>query len=195
MSGATTTDRAAALRGAVRAVVAERGLHGASMSQIANAAGVAAGTAYVHYRDKDDLVVAAYVEAKQQLAAAALSHVADVLDAPDGRTDPVRERMVAIFVAVARHLRAHPTDAQFILQVDTSPYSEAAHARVVEEGDDLTEALDDPALRARLEDLPDPVLYELGLAPAIRLAARGIDLTDDQLRAVATACWGAVSRD
>ena len=191
MSPAATTDRAAALRAAVRSVVAERGLQGASMSQIATVAGVAAGTAYVHYRDKDDLVVEAFVEAKRRLASAALAVLRTAAQDSD---DPVRDRMVAMVDAVAKYLRAHPTDARFILQVEDSPYRELAHARALEDGNDLTEALGDPALRARLVDLPDPVLYELGLAPAIRLAARGIELTDDELVTVADACWRAVSR-
>lgn len=188
----TTTDRAAALRAAVRRVVAERGLHGASMSQIAREAGVAAGTAYVHFDDKDDLVVAAYVEAKRDLGDAAAA-AADAVSDDGASDDPVRDRMTAMFVAVTRHLQTRPTDALFILQVDVSPYWQRAHDRTVEAGGDLAEALASPAVRDRLVDLPSPVLYELGLAPAIRLAARRITLTDVQLAAVARACWGAIT--
>ena len=43
-----TTDRPAAIRRALRDLVAERGFHGASMGAVAKEAGVAAGTAYVH---------------------------------------------------------------------------------------------------------------------------------------------------
>jgi AcrR family transcriptional regulator len=41
-------DRAAAVRAALRTLVAERGFHGASMGAVAREAGVATGTAYVH---------------------------------------------------------------------------------------------------------------------------------------------------
>jgi AcrR family transcriptional regulator len=53
-------DRAAAVRGAVRTLVARNGFHGASMSAVASQAGVATGTAYTHYASKDELVLAAY---------------------------------------------------------------------------------------------------------------------------------------
>ena len=64
-------DRAAAVRSALRSLVARNGFHGASMSAVARQARVATGTAYTHYASKDELVLAAYCETKAQLAAAA----------------------------------------------------------------------------------------------------------------------------
>jgi epoxyqueuosine reductase len=52
-----------------------------------------------------------------------------------------------------------------------------------------------PAIAERLRPLPLEVLYELGLGPAVRLAASGQKLSSDQLGAIADACWRAVSRD
>ena len=52
------SDRAAALRGAVIDLVAERGLHGSSVASIADRAGVAVGTVYVHFVDRDALIAA-----------------------------------------------------------------------------------------------------------------------------------------
>ena len=66
-----TVDRAAAVRQALRTLVAGHGFHGASMSAVAAEAGVATGTAYTHYASKDELVLAAYLETKAELAAAA----------------------------------------------------------------------------------------------------------------------------
>lgn len=65
-------DRAAAVRSALRTLVARNGFHGASMSAVASQAGVATGTAYTHYASKDELVLAAYCETKAQLGAAAV---------------------------------------------------------------------------------------------------------------------------
>jgi len=56
----TSMDRAAAVRSALRTLVARHGFHGASMSAVAREAGVATGTAYTHYTSKDELVLAAY---------------------------------------------------------------------------------------------------------------------------------------
>ncbi len=60
----TPVDRAALLRRSLLELVAERGFRGTSMSAVADHAGVATGTAYVHYDSKDELVIAAYAEIK-----------------------------------------------------------------------------------------------------------------------------------
>ena len=54
-----TAKRTALIQSTVQ-VVADCGFHGASMSLIADAAGVAAGTAYVHFESKDQLMLESY---------------------------------------------------------------------------------------------------------------------------------------
>ena len=66
-------DRPAAIRRALRNLVAERGFHGASMGAVAKEAGVATGTAYVHYESKEELVYATYLEIKAGLSAAVMT--------------------------------------------------------------------------------------------------------------------------
>ena len=180
-------DRAAAVRQAMRTLVGEHGFHGASMSAVAAEAGVATGTAYTHYASKDDLVLAAYRETKAELAAAATSDL-------DRAAGPA-ERFKLLWLAAYRHLAANREQALFLLQVDCSPYRDEAHEAVLADGDDalLREAAS-ADIAARLLPLPLEVLYELGLAPAVRLAASGIELGGDELGAVAEACWRAVTR-
>jgi AcrR family transcriptional regulator len=187
MTAVTGVDRAAAVRRALRALVAERGFHGASMSAVAAEAGVATGTAYTHYASKSDLVLAAYLETKAELAAAATSGL-DSKAGPD-------ERFRGIWLATYRHLAANRDHALFLLQVDSSPFRAAAHrAATQNQGDALMEQAATPDIAARLEPLPLEVLYELSLGPAVRLAASETELSDRDLEAVAGACWRAVSR-
>lgn len=180
-------DRAAAVRRALRALVAQHGFHGASMSAVAKAAGVATGTTYTHYASKDELVVAAYLETKAELGAAATADV-------DPSAGPA-ERFRTIWLATYRHLAATREDALFLLQVDASPYRAEAHAAALAvAGDPLLEQAAVPDVAERLLPLPPEVLYELGLAPAVRLAVNPVELSGDDLAAVADACWRAVSR-
>jgi hypothetical protein len=51
-----------------------------------------------------------------------------------------------------------------------------------------------PDIAARLLPLPLEVIYELGLSPAVRLAASGTQLTGGQLDEIAAACWRAISQ-
>lgn len=181
-----SVDRPAAIRAGLRALVAEHGFHGTSMSAVAERAGVATGTAYVHYDSKDDLVVAAYVEAKHRLGEAAVAAVTD--------TSSPEEMFVQLWRAAHDHLRSHPDDAGFLVQVDASPYHEIAHDEVMARGDDpLSAAVEDGAMRELFLQLPDRVLYELALGPALRLAVRAEPLSDSQLDLVARACWAAVT--
>jgi AcrR family transcriptional regulator len=180
-------DRAAAVRQALRRLVAQRGFHGASMSAVAAEAGVATGTAYTHYGSKDELVLAAYLETKALLGAAATAGL-DRGAAPE-------ERFRHIWLASYRHLAASPDHARFLLQVDSSPYRAPAHeAALAQDGDPILEQAAEPGMSAQLLTLPLEVLYELGLAPPIRLAANGAELSGGQLEAIANACWRAVSR-
>lgn len=182
-------DRAAAVRTALRRLVAQRGFHGASMSAVAAEAGVATGTAYVHYRSKDDLVIATYIEVKRDLGRAAVERV--------DPARPVAEQFRALWRAIHDHLAGDPDRARFLVQVDASPYAPQAHAAALEAHDDpLVELIADGEVGRHLAPLPLPVLYDLGIAPAVRLAATspgaaGPDPALD-LDALADACWRAI---
>lgn len=182
-----SVDRAEAVRQALRALVAEHGFHGASMSAVAAEAGVATGTAYTHYASKDELVLATYLETKAELAVAATSGL-------DPASSP-QELFRDMWLGTYNHLAANRDHALFLLQVDCSPYKEPAHeAAMARDGDPLVEAAAAPEIVSRLLPLPLEVLYELGLAPAVRLAAAGAELSPRELRTTADACWRAISR-
>lgn len=164
-------------------LVAERGIHGTSMSHVADRAGVATGTAYVHYESKEDLLIAAFVEVKKGLGAAGLEDV----DPSRG----ARKVFESIWWNVHDHLRRDPPVARFLVQLEASPLRRPAHAALL--GDDpLTRTAE--ALAARLVDLPIDVIYELALAPAVRLVASDTSLTTGQLETLVESCWRAVKR-
>lgn len=121
--------------------------------------------------------MAAYVEVKSALGLAGV-------EAIEGASSP-EDVFRSIWHAMYRHLAAD--------QVQASPYAASAHEAAL--GQDAL--ADRPALAnlsAGLVDLPPLVLCDLGLGPAVRLAATdGPSLTDDQLDEVAAACWRAVS--
>ena len=161
-------DRAALVRSALRDLVAENGLHGTPMSAVAARAGVATGTAYVHYASKDDLVLAAYREAKVDLGHAAVA----CMD-PD---TPPATRFEQLWLGVHDHLTRNPELARFLTQVESSPYARLHHDSVDDAADPLTEAASVPDMAAELLPLPLEVLFDLGLAPAIRLVSAGVEL-------------------
>lgn len=184
---ATDIDRPAAIRRALRDLVAERGFHGTSMSAVAKEAGVAAGTAYVHYESKEELVYATYLELKAELGDAVIDELDPVA--------PAEERYRTIVRAVYRHLHAEPARARFLDQLEVSPYHAEAKRRLSEQGDPLGEQAAAADVVDRFVDLPMEVVHTLTFGALVRLAAAGIDLTDDELDHLAAATWRSVTAD
>jgi AcrR family transcriptional regulator len=178
-------DRPAAIRRALRDLVAERGFHGASMSAVASTAGVATGTSYVHYESKEDLVFATYLEIKQEMADAVMAKI-------DRDADP-GTRFEQIWDGVYAHLAGEPARARFLTQMEESPFYTAAHLVAMERGDALASEASRPDLQELLIDLPAEIQFSLALGPAIRLAASGVSLNQTQLESLKMACWRAVT--
>jgi TetR/AcrR family transcriptional repressor of multidrug resistance operon len=179
-------DRPAAIRRALCKLVAERGFHGASMGAVAEAAGVATGTAYVHYASKEELVYATYLEIKAQLGMAVLRDL-------DETAEP-RVRWGHLLVAAYEHLTEESDRARFLTQLEESPYYQEAHARLVATGDPLAEMATSSDLVDLLVPLPREVIYALSLGVAVRLAAAGVQLEGDELDLLVDATWRAVTK-
>lgn len=179
-------DRPAAIRRALRDLVATRGFHGASMGSVATEAGVATGTAYVHYESKDELVYATYLEIKAGLSAAVLADL-DVTASP-------QDQWSHMLKTAYEFLSDEPERARFLSQLEESPFYEEAHARLVEAGDPLAEAARSEDFAELVVDLPDQVIYALSLGVAVRLIAAGLQLKDEELDTLVSATWRAVTR-
>ncbi len=181
-------DRAAAIRRALVRLVARKGFHGTSMAAVAQEAGVATGTAYVHYASKDELVFATYLEVKHGLGTAAIAHL-DV-------TATARERFAQLWLGAQEHLSRDPDRARFLVQVDASPYASAAHERALTTSSDpfmasgaVIELLD------TFVGLPMTVLFDLAFGPVIRLTAAEHAIDEAVIPALIEACWRAVTTD
>lgn len=181
MTSTSSIDRAGLVRRAMVELVAETGIHGATMGAVARRAGVATGTAYVHYESKEHLLIAAFVEVKELLGEAVTADL--------DRTSPPRLVFETVWRRTYRHLRSDPHSARFLNQIDESPLHRRAHEAL---GDD------DPLTRLAAEmaphlvDLPIEIIYQLGLAPAVRLATAEHDLEEPQLSKVVDSCWRAI---
>jgi AcrR family transcriptional regulator len=181
----TGSDRSAALRRAVRRMVADHGFHGASMSLIAAEAGVATGTAYVHYPSKDELMLATYVECKQELARAMVAAI-DASAAP-------AVRFAQMWRAAYRHLATEPARAAFLVQIDVSPYAAIAHQRAAASDEVLAAEASRPDMAALLAPLPLELLFDVAFGPAVRAAATGNAVDAATRQHLAVACWRAVT--
>jgi TetR/AcrR family transcriptional repressor of multidrug resistance operon len=179
-------DRPAAIRTALRDLVAERGFHGASMSAVAKAAGVATGTAYVHYESKEELVYATYLEIKAGLSAAVLA------DFDDG-AGPF-EAWRHILTTAYDFLVDEPESARFLTQLEESPYYEEADSRLQRAGDPLYEIAGGEEFATLLIPLPYEVIYALSFGVAVRLIAAGVRLKPEEIDQLVEATWRAITK-
>ena len=179
------TDRPAAIRRALCKLVARNGFHGASMSAVAQEAGVATGTAYVHYESKEDLVYATYLEIKRDLGDAVLDQL-DLDPAP-------RERYRRLWTGIYRYLQGEPERARFLTQLEESPFYENAYRMLMEQGDPLIDEGARADMEGLLVELPMAAIHVLSVGTAVRLVSAGIDLTDVEVETFANATWRAIA--
>ncbi len=100
------------------------GYHGARMAHIAKAAGVAHGTLYVYFRDKDDLLAALQVDVDAELRAALLAMPA--LDAGESDYAGLTEWATRVCDVFQRHGAVLQALAEVLSHDQQSPAGRAA---------------------------------------------------------------------
>jgi AcrR family transcriptional regulator len=104
-----------AILAAAEEVFAEDGLHAARMERIASRAGVAVGTLYNHFADKEALLAALSKSRRETLFA----RVDGALRAADGR--PVADQLRAFVDAFVDHAREHGRFLAALVQAGEGP--------------------------------------------------------------------------
>jgi TetR/AcrR family fatty acid metabolism transcriptional regulator len=77
---AAASDKRAAILEAATAVFAERGFFGAQVADIARSAGIAAGTVYLYFRSKDEILTSIFDRTMKDAIAEARAALAEVKD-------------------------------------------------------------------------------------------------------------------
>ena len=108
-----------AILAAAEEVFANKGLHGAHMGEIASLAGVAVGTLYNHFADRDALLAGLLEARRDEL----LARIDRSLDAGAKRA-PLRDRLRVFLAAVLAHKEAHRKFFQILMQGEIGKYQE-----------------------------------------------------------------------
>src|SRR5882672_4946387 len=104
---------------AAEEVFASKGLHAAHMGEIAALAGVAVGTLYNHFADRDALLAGLLEDRRAEL----LARIDDALrEVP--KTGSFRGRLSAFLMAVLTHKQAHRRFFQILMQGEIGRYQE-----------------------------------------------------------------------
>ncbi len=178
-----------AIRDAAIADVVENGLGNAPVSQIAKRAGVSAGTIYVYYPNKEEMLQSIYLEIKSLLHDAMMS----ARRADTSSAGSIRSMWFAMF--------------NFILQEpDMFVFHEAVSAEnllnpsqrgeIASMANDIHEVLRSAIDDGTLKDMPMDCLVSLLLAPAVSLARRMLSSGSNEMKNaehVFQAIWDGIS--
>ncbi|MCK9229996.1 MAG: TetR/AcrR family transcriptional regulator [Syntrophales bacterium] len=190
------TDKRCDIMEAALELIAEHGFHGAPMSDIAEKAGVAAGTIYRYFESKDILIN----ELNQELETIVSSLLLE--EFPEGGT--VQERFCHVVRALFRYFIDHPLQFRFMEQYSYSPYgvSRRRDKLLGIRGDADRQlfrmAIEEGVAEATLKNFPVMVLCGLAFGPMVSLVRDHIlgfiHLDDVLIDRITEACWDAVKR-
>ena len=179
-AGAATRERL--LRAAAK-VVAGDGMEAATTAAIAAEAGVAEGTLYRHFESKDDLLIAAYRQIKQEVFVDAFAGV-DTAAAPPER---LKRTWKAIYLAYRTNRDAFAFGQRFAESSLAEREGGEAHRAIGRMVSDLRRI---GIASGDFKNLPADLLGNLFLAPIsylLKSEIKGRKWTDAELDAAATA--------
>ncbi len=189
----TTGEKREAILQAALTLFAERGFHNAPMSLLARQAGVSAGTIYLYFADKDDLIHTLYHHVKTTFYRAMVVGHTSAL--------PHQVAFRQMWLNTYHFYITHQLEARFLDHYENSPYyhPEIPVGENVEAEENLPalfRLMVDDAGRLVTKDLPVDALYELSMGIAVRLAKNrraGLPaLSEHTLQAIIDACYQAV---
>lgn len=173
-------------------LVAEHGFHDAPCSVIAVRAGVAAGTIYRYFENKDVLINTLYNELESEINTA----LRDGLQADQ----PVREQFLHLATGLLKFFIVHPDKFRYVEQFHNSPYGVAFRRdRLLGKSEDrglYIELFERGVEQGIIKKLPLPMLCDLAFGPIISVVRNHIlgfiVLNDILIRQFVEACWDAL---
>jgi AcrR family transcriptional regulator len=175
-------------------LVGEHGFHGSPMADIAERAGVAAGTIYRFFDSKDTLIKEIYASLEGQI----LGTVGEGYPA----AQPVRERFLHITRALVRYFIASPLQFRFLEQFHNSPYGVVSRREKVFGKKDrnlIGDLFEEARSRRLVKDLPLPVLFALTFGPLVDVCRDHIlgfiHLDAPLIERTIESCWDAIRQE
>lgn len=186
-------EKRAAIMRATLELVCENGFHGAPMAMVAERAGVAAGTIYRYFQNKDDLIGAAYADLEERTREKVMQGF------PEQGTP--REKFVHLARVLVHQWISSPVEFRFLEQFHNSPYGVALRRdKLFGTEKDLCRDIFNEALQIGVvKQLPVSMLFALAFAPLIYICRDHnlgfFNLDESKLQQAIDGCWNAVKSE
>lgn len=192
LTDSNTPDKRLLILRATLQLLAARGFHGFSMKQLADQAGVAAGTLYRYFRDRDDLIR----QLHQEIIRAFAHHTLANLDP----NQPPRQRHAIICGNLWRFCCAYPDLLLSKEQFDHLPPDVLRnhHQGAWQAFKPLQDLFEQCRQEGLVKAMSDEMLATLSIDPLISLARKyhlGLaTLREDDVKHFIDAIWDAIAR-
>lgn len=173
-------------------LIAERGFHGSPMSEIAERAGVATGTIYHYFENRDVLINELYLSLEEKIQ--------EILREGYSEEQSIRERFLILVGTVVKYFVANPLHYRYMEQYFNSPYGISRRRdKTVGETDSedvISKILSEGVKQGIMKELPKGVLFALTFGPLLVLMRDhvfGFETLDEKMIShIAESCWDAV---
>jgi AcrR family transcriptional regulator len=175
-------------------LIAERGFHGAPISMIAEKAGVAAGTIYIYFENKDVLITELYRRIEDKMLEAIKE------DYPINKS--IKQKFLHIGTALLKYFITNPLIFRYVEQYYNSPYGvsvrrDRIHSKSVKSGV-LRGLIEQGIAQNVLKDLPIHVHFALAFGPIITVARDHVlglaKIKDNIIVKTVEACWDGIKK-
>ena len=176
---------------AARRLLATEGLHGLSIKLLVKESGVAAGTIYLHFKDKQDIV--------RQVHASVLNEVAHAMSQNHDVKQPLFQQYQTLWRNLWVYFQKHPNTLLVKAQFDNLP--DFALRQVMHEAKKsflaIFEMFETGRQSGEIINLPDDVLGSLSFETCATLARRQvlgmIEMNEEMLQQCILASWQAIA--
>jgi len=183
-------DKRKAILEASLSLITSHGFHGTSMKMIAETAQIAAGTIYVYFANKEEMIKALYQEIGLEIN--------EIINTNNRPELAFSVNFMSIWTAILDFYRMDPRKPEFITQFTYSPY---IMDEVSSDKNILLEPIniifEDAKKKGLIKNLPLASLIALSHSPITALVRmtryQHIALTDDEIREYARSCWDSIS--
>ncbi len=183
-------DKREQILNAAEHLIAESGFHGLSMQKLANAAGVAAGTIYRYFSDKEHLLEEVRLNVSQRIAKAVQAGVKEEM--------PLKERYRTMWLNIWNLASSNLSAISNRAQYDSLPFTNNNSIRELERKmfSQVDRLFDQGKEHGVFKPLHNDVLAGLSFEPSVALARKHAlgfyQLSNDELEAAIEASWDAI---
>ncbi len=190
MKDDSTVDKREQILTAAEHLIAESGFQGLSMQKLANEAGVAAGTIYRYFSDKEHLLEELRLNITQRVASAVQAGVSEEM--------PLKERYRTMWLNIWNFSNSNACAISNRVQYDSLPGTTNSKVREMERKmfSQVDRLFDQGKQQGALKPLDNHVLGALSFETSVALARRHAmgfyRLSNDELEAAIEASWDAI---